>query len=266
VPAGLTLTEAVRGLRERWWVLVLAALLGAAAAFAYTKAPWVEPRYKSSIVIQATGRLDYGSSLALERALRPLAAEIRQRSVMRQVNDNLHTDLPVDDMLAHTKAEPIEDSSQIQVDVEDADAGRAESLASEIANVYVQQHNAAEQAHVREERVILFPLDRPNQAVLVWPQRRLIVPGAALLALLVAAAVLVFGRLLDGTLRYPQQVEAELGLPVLGVVPGMGASARTPLATYDRPLAEPDPRQEPAATGIPARSPDRAGDATEAAR
>jgi capsular polysaccharide biosynthesis protein len=250
VPAGVT--EALRELREHWWVLALAAVLAAAAAYAYTRAPWVQPSYRSSVVIQATGRLDYGNTLALEKELRPLAEQVRQLSIMRQVNDTLHTDLPVDLMLAHTRAEPVQDSSQIQLDVDDADPARAESLANAIASVYVQQHNATEQAHVREERVILFPLDRPNTAVLTWPQRRVIVPAAALLGLLVAAAWLIGRRLLDDTVRDPAQVESELQLPVLAVVPATRAPAAPGPATP--PAAAPpapEPPRQPATTASP---------------
>jgi capsular polysaccharide biosynthesis protein len=247
VPTGLT--EALSELRDRWWVLVAAAVLAGGAAYLYTRLPWVEPRYRSSIVIQATGRLDYGNTLALEKELRPLAEQIRQRSVMRQADDNLHADLPVDLILERTRAEPVQDSSQIQLDVEDSDPGRAQSLALEIANVYVAQHNADEQSHVQEERVILFPLDRPNPAIMTWPQRKVIVPAAALLGLVLAAACLIGARLLDATLRYPQQIEAELGLPVLAAIPAASGRGRRPSAPRP-PSTSPTPATpalEPAA-------------------
>ena len=64
-------------------------------------------------------------------------------------------------------------------------------MSLEIADVYTRQHNAAEQGKLREERVILSTLDRHNEAVLIWPQTRILVPAAALLGLLVAGLVVL---------------------------------------------------------------------------
>jgi len=69
----VTALEALRKLRERWWILLVAAVLASAATFAYTRA--ADPRWRSSVLIQATGRLDYGNFLALEKELRPLAEQ-----------------------------------------------------------------------------------------------------------------------------------------------------------------------------------------------
>ena len=215
----LTASTAGQALRDRWWILLAAAFVAAVAAYAYTKLPWVEPRWRSSVLIQATGRLDYGNFLALEKELRPLAEQMRQLQVMREVDRNLHTDIPPDVMLDHTRAEPVQDSGQIRLDVEDADPSRAQQLALEIANVYTSQHNADEQGKLREERVILSTLDRPDQAQLIWPLTRLLVPGAALLGLLVAAGTVLGFAYFDPTLRTPADVQATLALPVLGVVP-----------------------------------------------
>src|ERR1700687_1020406 len=99
--AALTPSEALRTLRERWWILLAMAVLAAAAAFAYTKMPWTQPRWRSSVLIQATGRLDYGNFLALEKELRPLAEQVRQLGIMREVDRNLHTDLSPSVMLEH---------------------------------------------------------------------------------------------------------------------------------------------------------------------
>ena len=63
----MTALEALRTLRERWWILLVAAVLASAATFAYTGA--ADPRWRSSVLIQATGRLDYGNFLALEKEL-----------------------------------------------------------------------------------------------------------------------------------------------------------------------------------------------------
>jgi len=215
----VTAAEALRALRERWWVLVAATLLAGIGAYIYVKLPWVEPRWRSSVLLQATGRLDYGNFLALEKELRPLAEQVLQLSIMREVDRNLHTDLPADRMLERTKAEPVQDSGQIRIDVEDSDPGRAERVVLEIADVYTRQHNAEEQGKLREERVILSTLDRPNRAILIWPLTGTIVPAAALLGLLAAAAVLLGLSYFDTSIVSAADVQRYLALPILGRIP-----------------------------------------------
>lgn len=215
----MTAVEVLRALRERWWVLVAATVVAAAAAYIYVNLPWVEPRWRSSVLIQATGRLDYGNFLALEKELRPLAEQVRQLGIMREVDRNLHTDLPPERMLDRTKAEPVQDSGQIRIDFEDPDPRRAEQVGLEIADVYVRQHNADEQGKLREERVILSILDRPPDAVLTWPLTRLIVPAAAALGLVVAGAILLGLLYVDDSIRTAQDVQRYVQLPVLGTVP-----------------------------------------------
>jgi len=234
----MTGVEVLRALRERWWVLVAAAVLAALAAYVYVKLPWVEPRWRSSVLIQATGRLDYGNFLALEKELRPLAEQVRQLGIMREVDRNLHTDLQPERMLERTKAEPVQDSGQIRIDFEDADPRRAERVSLEIADVYVRQHNADEQGKLREERVILSILDRPPDAVLTWPLTRLVVPAAAVLGLLVAGGVVLGLLYLDDTLKSAEDVRRYLDLPLLGSVPRQRAARTKAAAASQTPSTE----------------------------
>jgi capsular polysaccharide biosynthesis protein len=233
----VTAAEALLALRERWWILVAAAIAAAAAAFAYTQLPGVEPRWRSSVVIQATGRLDYGNFLALEKELRPLAEQVLQLNIMREVDRNLHTDLAAETILSHTRAEPVQDSDQIRIDVEDSDEMRAAQLSLAIADVYTQQHNAQEQGKLREERVILSTLDRSNVATLIWPQTRILVPAAALLGAIIAGLIVVGQLYLDDTIRSPLDVQRYLELPLFGIIP------RTRTAAAGRARAvHPEPR------------------------
>ena len=221
----VTAIDALRALRERWFILLAGAVLAAAAAYLYVKLPWVEARWRSSVLIQATGRLDYGNFLALEKELRPLAEQVRQLGIMREVDRNLHTDLPATRILERTRAEPVQDSGQIRLDVEDSDPRRAEQLSLEIADVYTRQHNAEEQGKLREERVILSTLDRGNEATLIWPQTRILVPAAGVLGLLVAGLVVLGLVYVDDSIRSPADVARDLELPLLGVVPRYVAAA-----------------------------------------
>jgi capsular polysaccharide biosynthesis protein len=234
----VTAVEALRALRERWWVLAAATVVAALVAYIYVNLPWVEPRWRSSVLIQATGRLDYGNFLALEKELRPLAEQVRQLAIMREVDRNLHTDLPAQLMLERTKAEPVQDSGQIRIDVEDPDARRAERVSLEIADVYVRQHNAEEQGKLREERVILSTLDRGNEATKTWPLTRILVPGAALLGLLVASVIILTLAYLDDSLRSADDIQRYLQLPLLGSVPRFRSAAVAPSSASPVPSGE----------------------------
>ena len=233
----------MRALRERWWVLLAATVVAALAGYAYLKMPWVEPRWRSSVLLQATGRLDYGNFLALEKELRPLSEQVLQLAVMREVDRTLHTDLGAETMLERTRAEPVQDSDQIRIDVEDADPVRAAQLSLAIADVYTQQHNAQEQGKLREERVILRPLDRPTQATLIWPQTRILVPAAGLLGLLAAGLLVLAMLYLDDSIRTTADVQRYLELPVLGLVPRqLTLTKGPPRAASETP--EPSPATE----------------------
>ena len=229
----MTAAEALEALRERWWVLVAAAAVAALAAYTYVHLPWVEPRWRSSVLMQATGRLDYGNFLALEKELRPLAEQVLQLDIMHDVDQSLHTDLAPEKMLEHTRAEPVVDSDQVRIDVEDSDPNRAEQISLAIADVYTQQHNAAEQGKLREERVILSTLNRPNEAILIWPQTRIIVPAAGLLGLLVAGLVVLGLVYLDDTIRSPADVQRYLDLPLVASIPRPRALASGKAASVD---------------------------------
>lgn len=214
-----------RALRQRWWILPLAAFLAAGAAYTYTRAPWVEPRWRATVWVQAAGRFDYGTTLALDRQLRVLAEQVRQANLMREVDQRLQLDLPPDRLVASVRSEPIQDSSQIRIDVDDTVPSRAEAIAIELARTYSDNHNAGQQGTVRTEQVLLRPLDRPVSAALIWPQTRVIVPSAALLGLLAAALAVLALAYLDNTLRTPQDVRDALGVGVIGIVPREPAAA-----------------------------------------
>lgn len=198
---------------------MVAGIVAAVVAYAYTRAPWVEPRWRSSVLMQATGRLDYGNFLALEKELRPLAEQVLQLQIMHDVDQSLQTDLAAENMLAHTRTEPVVDSDQIRIDFEDSDPTRAEQISLAIADVYTQQHNAAEQGKLREERVILSTLNRPNQAVLIWPQTPIIVSAAGLLGVLVAGLAVLALVYLDDTIRTASDVQRYLDLPLAASIP-----------------------------------------------
>ncbi|HEY2593624.1 MAG TPA: hypothetical protein VGK33_06965 [Chloroflexota bacterium] len=237
----MTAGEALLALRDRWWILLAAGVAAALAAFITVKLPFVEPRWRSSVSMQATGRLDYGNFLAVEKELRPLAEQVLQLDIMRAVDQNLQTDIAPEVMLSHTRAEPVVDSDQILINVDDSDPGRAERISLAIADVYTQQHNAAEQGKLREERVILSTLDRPNQAVLIWPQTTIIVPAAALLGILVAGMVVLAMVYFDDAIRSPSDIERYLELPVVGTVPRFRTTARRLAASTAR-STEPEAR------------------------
>ena len=146
---------------------------------------------------------------------------------MREVDQNLHTDLSPELMLEHTRAEPVQDSGQVRLDVEDSDPRRAEQLSLEIADVYTRKHNAAEQGKLREERVILSTLDRSTRAILIWPQTRILVPAAGLLGLVVAGLVILGLVYFDDSIRTSADVRRYLELPVLGVIPRSPRRAAT---------------------------------------
>lgn len=213
----MQLREYFEVLYLRWWVIVLTALFATGAAFAYARTQ--TPIFRSSVKLEATGRLDYGTTLAIERTLRQLAARAEITAVAAAVDQRLRLDLGPEALLdkIHTQAFP--DTIQIQLDIDDIVPARAEAIAWELATVVKERQDALMAPIPVQERVNLSILDRPTPPRLFWPQTRIVVLAAGLIGLLFGILLAFVLDYLDDTLKGPHDIERYLSLPTLGVVP-----------------------------------------------
>ncbi|MFN8634420.1 MAG: Wzz/FepE/Etk N-terminal domain-containing protein [Chloroflexota bacterium] len=220
-------------LRRRWWVVLIVVASAVAVSVVYARLQ--TPVYRSSIRLEVSARFDNGQQLALERLLPQLAQRVRTTDVAREVDQRLRLDLGPQAILDRLRSEAVVPSGQIQLEADDVDPGRVESIVLETARVFEEQHAARNQGIPTQDRAIVSILDRPAPARLVWPQTRVIAGAAALLGLFVGALLALAIDYLDDTLKTAADVERALGLTTLGRIP--------------RPLVLLTPRSRPESAG-----------------
>ena len=144
---------------------------------------------------------------------------MRTSDVAREVDSRLRLDLGPEAILSKLRAEPISQSAQIQLEVDDVDPARAEAIVFETARVFEEQHAVRNQGIPTQDRAVVSILDRPSPARQVWPQTRAIVPAAAVLGLILGALLAHAVHYLDDTLKTAEDVERTLGVTTLGRIP-----------------------------------------------
>ncbi|MGE3269157.1 MAG: YveK family protein [Chloroflexota bacterium] len=204
-------------LRRRWWVILLVAASAAAVAVVYARVQ--TPVYRSSIRLEVSARFDNGQQLALERQLPQLAQRVRTTDVAREVDQRMRLDLGAQAVLDRLRAEAIVPSGQIQIEADDVDPGRVETIVLATAQVFEEQHAARNQGIPTQDRAIVSILDRASPARLVWPQTRVIAGAALILGLFVGVLLAIAVDYLDDTLKTAADVEKALGTTTLGRIP-----------------------------------------------
>jgi len=198
-------------------VILLVAVSATAVAVVYARVQ--TPIYRSSIRLEVSARFDNGQQLALERQLPQLAQRVRTTDVAREVDQRQRLDLGAQAVLDKLRADAIVPSGQIQIEADDVDPGRVETIVLATAQVFEEQHAARNQGIPTGDRAIVSILDRPSPARLVWPQTRVIGGAALLLGLFVGALLALILDYLDDTLKTAADVEKALGTVILGRIP-----------------------------------------------
>ena len=223
-------------LRNRWKVLVAAVLVAMAAAWFLT------PRQH---LYQATSTLYVGSrNIDLNN---PNDVQFGQLATLDRFIQT-----SADSVVAATTTHQIGQSNTgtgsggtqlLTIDVTDEDPVVARTLANAMADSFVEEvQNFEPTAPTSEGSIPALPayvFERARLPVVPQPtglMTNLLV--AALLGLFLGVGVVLLEDYLDITIRGVEDAERRLGLPVLGAVPELGATASTPL----RPRREPRPQ------------------------
>lgn len=225
----MSLTEYFRILRHWGWVLVLAALLTAGAAYIFSKVQ--TPIYRSSIEVgvQPT-RPDLGLTTSAQTLLRYYVSVIDTETYAQKVINDTHLDRTPSSLLSDVTIASDASRFVINIDVKDPNGNSANDIAGAWANEFKVWRDAQNAQVQLTDKVDALILDAPKYA-LYSPNTKINVLAGGILGLLLGGVIVFVVEYLDaGIIRTSEDVERSLNLSVLGAIPPSETALGSPAA------------------------------------
>jgi capsular polysaccharide biosynthesis protein len=216
----MNLTEYVRILARRGWIILLAVILTAGSGFVFSKMQTPTYRSTQKILIKPA-RNDFGLTQTLKQLISSWVSRLDTDLRAKEAIDALKLDMAPEALNGMVSVAPDLNTLLINIDVDMKDG----ELANRVAQVYGEQFRAwreQENQPLRlEDRINAELLDAPRFG-LFRPQTAVNVAAGALLGLLLGGVVVFVLEFLDANImRRANDVERYLNLPVLGNLPDM---------------------------------------------
>ena len=214
----MPLDEYARILYRRGWILALAAVLTAVAAFVFSRLQ--TPIYKSTInVLIQPARTDFGLTQSAKILLRSYVAWMDTDNRARDVIDSLQMDKEPQALRGDVTIASDESRFVIQIDVKNENGDLANDIAQKYADLFVRWRNDENQKQRKEDRVDAVILDAPRYAQDSPKTAINTVAGAVLGLLLGGLIVFILEYLESSVIRSAADIERQFNLPVLGAIP-----------------------------------------------
>ncbi len=213
----MNIQDIVDILRRRGWLIVLTVLVTAGSAFAFSKLQ--TPVYRSSVRVGIQGRTDWGAAQTVKILLDSYVAFMYRRPVAQEVIDRLELMRTPEDLKSDVTIASDTQDLTIQIDVDDYDGEQANRIAKAWAEELVRWRDQENRLQNKPDRVFATILEEP-QYQLLRPKTMINTAAGGVFGLLIGAMVVIGLEWLDaGLIREPREIEHEVGLTVVGVVP-----------------------------------------------
>lgn len=218
----MSLTEYFRILRRWGWLLVLATVLTAGAAYVFSKVQ--TPIYRSTVVVNIQpARPDFGLTSSAKILLRSYVTVIDTETYAQRVINTLHLDRGAGDLLSNVTIASDDSRLVIQIDVRDPVSSEAYDIAAAWAAELVTWRDEQNAQVNISDKVSAVIVDPPSQPALYRPTTKINVLAGAILGLILGGLIVFVVEYLDaGVIRSSNDLD-RLQLAVLGAIPAEAA-------------------------------------------
>lgn len=157
----MALTDYLRILIRRGWIMVLLAILAGGASFAISRGQTPIYRSTQTVLIQAS-RADLGLAEASVRLVNPLTVYLNSEERATEIIANLRLDMTPAQLLGNSFFAADQLRLTVQIDVDNPDGEVANLIAREWGQVLVDYRNEINQRSRREDRVDAVLVDYPR--------------------------------------------------------------------------------------------------------
>lgn len=213
----MELSDYLRILRQRGWLIIVLAALTAASAYIYSD---MQPEvYESNVRVLITSRPDFGQTQATRALLRDFAAYLNSSFVAADVIEAIQLDMTPDQLLGSVTVAPSTDSNIIQIDVRNTNGDLANDIARSWADQLVIYRNQENAGLRKEDRIEAQLLDNPRYSLYSPKVKINTAAGAVFGALLGVILIFLLEWLASGIMRRSEDIERFLDVPVVGTIP-----------------------------------------------
>lgn len=214
----MELTDYVRILRRKGWIILLVAALTALAAFGFSKMQ--TNVYKSTLnLLVRPSRTDFGQSQAAKELLKTYEAWLYSSYRAQAVIDELQLDMTAQELLGDIEVASDNFSFMVTLAVENTDPDLANDVARTWGNQLIQWQQQENDKNRQEDRITIEFRDDP-QVGLDRPNTRINTLAAAVFgALLGIILIFLLEWLESGVIQRSEDVDRYLEIPVIGTIP-----------------------------------------------
>lgn len=214
----MALTDYLRIIVRRGWIMIVLALLTGGAAFLLSRGQ--TPVYRSTqvVLIQAS-RADLGLAEASVRLVTPLTVYLNSRERASEIIEKLSLDMTPDQLLGNSFFAADQLRFTVQIDVDNTDGELANQIAREWGQLLVDFRNEVNQRSRREDRVDAVLVDYPRYTQQSPRPTISLAIGAILGLVLGAVIVFVLEYLESGIIRHAQDLTRNGEIPLIASIP-----------------------------------------------
>ncbi|MDX2075683.1 MAG: hypothetical protein SFZ02_04590 [bacterium] len=214
----MALTDYLRIIVRRGWIMVLLALLAGGAAFLISRGQ--TPVYRSTqVVLIQPSRADLGLAEASVRLVTPLTVYLNSRDRANEIIEALDLDMMPEQLLGNSFFAADQLRLTVQIDVDNTDGELGNQIARAWGQALVDYRNAVNQRSRREDRVDAVLVDYPRYTQQSPRPTISLAIGAILGLVLGGILVFVLEYAESGVIRNAQDLTRATDAPLIASIP-----------------------------------------------
>ncbi len=215
----MTLQEYLRILRQRGWIILVAMVVAAVAAFGISTLQ-AELHRATVFVSTVPARPDWGLGNTAKDLMRNFATNIMTIEVAEKVIARAQLDKNPYDLLGNLQVEPDSSTFTIRIEARDRDGEVAKLIALAVADEFIEERTAYYAQQDKDNRIEVKVVSRAISAEQFQPKPLLNAIAGSVLGLLLGIAIVLLLTWMEADLlRTPAVVERTLAVPILGSIP-----------------------------------------------
>ena len=215
----ISISEIIDAVKKRWKIIALCTLIATLVSGIFNFFI-IAPTYEASTKVfigkeeSSVENYNYNDITMYQKLLKTYSELIKTKDLINRSITNSEYELEVEDVLNNVSVTTVSDTQMIQIAYKSTSPNIAKNMLENITNEFI---TTAQELVPNGNVRVLETVELPEEPVA--PNKKMNIAIAFILGMMVGLGIVFLLEYLDNTYKNKEQLEKDLDIPVLGVIP-----------------------------------------------